>query len=200
MKIVDPIRWKKDINTIKALLKEQGNYRDLLLFQMGIVTALRASDLSKLKVKDIINPMTWKIRKMIEVKEQKTWKTNRTKPTPKLIDTWNEYTETYPHIIANEENYIFFRRKSNNHTVQWEYHLSVKQIWRIIKSLCKLVNLEGNYASHTLRKTFGYHCYVNKFPMEYIQKKLNHSSPSITLAYIGIMQWDIDKMNQDLDL
>lgn len=42
MNFVEPIRSTKKINQIKNLLKGQGRYRDLLLFVVGINTALRA--------------------------------------------------------------------------------------------------------------------------------------------------------------
>ena len=45
MNFVEPIRDRKKITQIKNLLKGQENYRDLLLFVMGINTALRILDI-----------------------------------------------------------------------------------------------------------------------------------------------------------
>jgi integrase len=47
--------------------------------------------------------------------------------------------------------------------------------------------------THTLRKTFGYHFYRRTKDVALLQKIFNHSSPSITLRYIGIDQDVIDK-------
>ncbi|MBR0317501.1 MAG: tyrosine-type recombinase/integrase [Synergistaceae bacterium] len=47
--------------------------------------------------------------------------------------------------------------------------------------------------THSLRKTFGYILYQSDQSIELIQKFLNHSSPAITLAYIGITQDDMDE-------
>ena len=52
MKFVEPIRDRKKISQIKNLLRGNENYRDLLLFVLGINSALRISDLLQLKVGD----------------------------------------------------------------------------------------------------------------------------------------------------
>jgi len=56
---------------------------------------------------------------------------------------------------------------------------------------CKKINstfkLTGNYGAHTLRKTFGYIQRVHYgVGFEIICKRYNHSSPSITMRYLGI--------------
>jgi integrase len=50
MKFVEPIRDRKKITQIKNLLRGQHRYRDLLLFVIGINTALRISDLLQLQI------------------------------------------------------------------------------------------------------------------------------------------------------
>ena len=47
--------------------------------------------------------------------------------------------------------------------------------------------------THTMRKTFGYFFYKQYKDVAKLQKILNHSSPSITLIYIGIDQDEIDE-------
>lgn len=46
----------------------------------------------------------------------------------------------------------------------------------------------------TLRKTFGYWAYQFGVDVRRIQNLFNHSTPSITLAYIGIMQEELDNV------
>ncbi len=41
--------------------------------------------------------------------------------------------------------------------------LTVPSINRLVKGWCAAINLKGNYGSHTLRKTFGYHIWTNFF-------------------------------------
>ena len=50
MNFVEPIRDRKKIAQIKNLLRGQDRYRDLLLFTVGINTALRISDLLQLRI------------------------------------------------------------------------------------------------------------------------------------------------------
>ena len=48
--------------------------------------------------------------------------------------------------------------------------------------------LQQNIGTHTLRKTFGYHLYKKTKDVALLQCILNHSSPHITMKYIGINQ------------
>ena len=50
MNFVEPIRDRKKIAQIKNLLRGQGRFRDLLLFTVGVNTALRISDLLQLQI------------------------------------------------------------------------------------------------------------------------------------------------------
>lgn len=55
MNFVEPIRDLKKIAQIKNLLRRQKRSRDLLLFVVGINTALRISDLLQLQVNHFLN-------------------------------------------------------------------------------------------------------------------------------------------------
>ena len=64
--------------------------------------------------------------------------------------------------------------------------------YRILNQAARQVGL-SDIGTHTLRKTFGYHFYQRTKDVALLQKVFNHSSPSITLRYIGIDQDVIDK-------
>lgn len=58
---------------------------------------------------------------------------------------------------------------------------------RMIKSWSRAINLPGKYGAHFLRKTFGYtHRPLFGVGFELICKRFNHSSPSVTMRYLGI--------------
>jgi len=59
MNFVEPIRDRKRIAQIKNQLRGQGRYRDLLLFTVGINSALRISDLLNLRVHHFIDGKKW---------------------------------------------------------------------------------------------------------------------------------------------
>ena len=51
-----------------------------------------------------------------------------------------------------------------------------------------------------MRKTFGYHHYKKFKDIALLQEIFNHSSPSITLNYIGINQDEIDVTYRNFSL
>ena len=55
MNFVEPIRDRKKIAQIKNQLRGQRRFRDLLLFTMGINSALRISDLLQLQIGHFID-------------------------------------------------------------------------------------------------------------------------------------------------
>ena len=55
MKFVEPIRDIKKVTQIKNMLKGEKKIRDLLLFELGINSALRISDLLGIQVKDLFD-------------------------------------------------------------------------------------------------------------------------------------------------
>ena len=73
MKFVEPIRDRKKITQIKNLLRGEGRFRDLLLFTVGINTALRVSDLLRLQVGHFMDDRLG-IKKHFRIKEQKRGK------------------------------------------------------------------------------------------------------------------------------
>ena len=67
------------------------------------------------------------------------------------------------------------------------------QSYRIIRDACLKAGIDYKIGTHTLRKTFGYHHYKKFKDVALLQKIFNHSSPAITLRYIGIDQEEIDE-------
>ena len=55
MNFVEPIRDRKKIAQIKNQLRGQHRYRDLLMFVVGINTALRISDLLELRIEHFLD-------------------------------------------------------------------------------------------------------------------------------------------------
>lgn len=172
---VDPIRNKKDIVRIKKNLKS--NMRDLLLFTMGINNGLRVSDLLSVRVGDIKH---LKVNEYLNIKEKKTGKDNLLMVNKSVHSILGQYlSET----TLNGDDFLFKSRKGNQ-------PLSVPSVNRLMKNWC--YGLNGNYGSHSLRKTFGYHQRVNfGVSFEILCKRFNHSNPSITMRYLGIQSKEV---------
>lgn len=196
MRFVEGIKDQKKLTQIKNILRGEGDYRNLLLFSLWVNAALRIQDLLSLQVKHLFEE-DLTIREFFDIKEMKTWKTNRIFITPKVkVIIW-EYAERYPHIVANADNYVFFRKKT--------FPLGAKPIgrkmaWLFLSWICKDVWLKGSYGTHTLRKTFWWMARTNNIWIELIQKKLNHSSLATTMLYLWITNDEMKAACDALDL
>lgn len=183
MKIVQPIRDKNKIEEMKIELRKKGT-RDYLLFVTGINTGLRISDIIKLRVLDVLNEDRT-VKSHITIIEQKTSKRKKFKINATLVVEFLEYTKN-----MKMTDYLFVSRKGNNN------HITRVQAYRILNEVALRIGLE-EIGTHTLRKTFGYWFYKKTKDIAMLQKLFNHSSPSITLAYIGIEQDEIDEAYEE---
>ena len=169
---VDPIRQIKDIKAIAKLTL--GNPRDHLLFVMGINNGLRACDLVRVKVGDV---RYLKVGDTLTIKESKTGKDN----ILVVNKTVYKALQTYLDAIRPDDNkYVFASRKGNG-------HIQSQAVSKLVKKWTRAINLKGNYGAHTLRKTWGYiQRTIHGVGFEIICKRYNHSSPAITMRYLGI--------------
>ena len=74
------------------------------------------------------------------------------------------------------------------------------QAWKFITTICKSVGLRGNFGTHSLRKTWGYHARMSGVDLALIMYKLNHSSLVYTKRYLGITDDELQKVAQRLNL
>ena len=182
MEFVQPIRSKEKIEEIKAVLKENGT-RDLLLFSMGINTGLTISDLLKLKVTDVRG------KSHVEIKEQKTGKVKRFPILGNLQSMLEEYTKN-----KDLSEYLFKSRNGKNKPI------TRVQAYMILNNACRKCGIQDRIGMHSLRKTFSYHHYQTFHDVAVLQYLLNHSSPSITLRYIGIAQDNVEQTLRQFEL
>ena len=100
-------------------------------------------------------------------------------------------------LFKSYEYPVFSSRESDNGSPM---ALSRVGAWMLLNRYAHMVGLNDGIGTHTLRKTFGYHLYKRGVNLEYIQKMLNHSSPAITLRYIGITQEQLNDIYVELNL
>jgi len=177
MREVNPIRDRAVIAKMKELMENDGKYKELLLFTIGINSALRISDILKLKWGSLK-------RNVIVVKEKKTGKTKEFPVNSAIRKVIEEY---FVLDSKDDDEYIFVSESHRNRGKVW----SRQYVWQFINEYAQRAGYHENVGTHTLRKTWGYHAYQAGYPLELIQKALNHSSPAITLRYIGITKEQI---------
>ena len=183
MNLVQPIRDKKKIDLMKILLRERSE-KYLMLFDFGINSGLRISDILKLKVEDVEGV------DHITVKEKKTGKQKRFLINRKFRKEVETYIRT---MKLGSGDYLFPSRKGENKPI------SRVQAYRVLSECGKQADIE-EVGTHTLRKTFGYWYYQKYHDVAMLQNIFNHSAPSVTLRYIGITDEMKDKTLEDFYL
>jgi len=189
MECVEPIRDKGKISLMKKLLFAE-DPRNYLLFVLGINSGLRISDLLKLRVEDVLEP-DGSMRERITLREKKTGKS---KDFP-LSDNARSALKQYFKSLEGREKKpmeLFPSRKGGA--------LGRVQAYRILNRAARIAGISGRIGTHTLRKTFGYWAYKQGQDIVMIQRLFNHSSPSVTLGYIGITQEELDNVYIHLNL
>jgi len=180
MNEVQPIRDPEMIDRMKQELAKNGS-RDSFLFTFGINTGLRISDILELTVGDVRG------KTHVTIKEQKTDKRKRFKLHHELREAIQDYTKGMA-----DTDYLFKSKRGNN-------PIKRVQAYKILNRAAKNLGVE-EIATHTMRKTFGYHFYKKTGDIAMLQEIFNHSAPSVTKRYIGITQDEIDEVIDDFYL
>ncbi|WP_368895503.1 tyrosine-type recombinase/integrase [Priestia megaterium] len=161
MEFVDPIYDKKDLPRMRKAIKQQVNgERNLLLFELGLNTALRPSDLLSMKVKDVKNGI-------VRMRASKTKKALEIRLNDHVFMLVRAY------INEMEDDDLLFP-------------INRTTAYRFLKKAAKDIGLEENIGAHSLRKTKAYHLYVDSgYDIGLIMNLLQHDKAGSTLHYIG---------------
>lgn len=172
-------------------------HRNKLLFLIGINVGIRASDLRTLKFNFFLNENG-------EFKEFYTFQPKKQKKQKKFVKLFfnqtvkkaiTSYIELYP--VENLDEYMFKSRKGDD-------SISVDSLCRIIKETAKEANIKKNIGSHSLRKTWGFWVWHNaedkNKALVMLQECFKHSSSTVTLKYIGLMDEEKKDMYESVDL
>ncbi len=195
MNFVEPIRDRKKIAQIKNLLRGQRHYRDLLLFTVGINTALRISDVLELTIGKCLDEKG-RIRNRFWIREQKRGKRQEVVINASIREALQEYLSEFPEIRKDPSNYLF----SFPHHNDFSSHIKRGQAWKLITSICLEVGLSENFGTHSLRKTWGYHARMSGVDLALIMHKLNHESIAYTKRYLGITDDELEAVANRLNL
>lgn len=184
--LVEPIKDKKDVEAIEQYLSKH-SLRNQLIWAFGTNTGLRISDILGLNVDDVRNTQ------YVEIVEKKTKKYKRFPLNDKLKNLIRKYLVIRDKMYSLTDNEPLFIGKKH-------CRLHRSQVYRFINEVCRNLGITVNVGTHTMRKTFGYHHYKRNNDVALLQKIFNHSSPSITMRYIGIAQEELDESYINFEL
>lgn len=162
---------------------------------MGLNTALRISDLLKLKWKNVWNSKKHQPAERLEINEQKTGKLQNIPLNSKITESLKSYRRILKSKHKAEtdfesempEHYLFYGRTENK-------PMSRSEAYRIVKAAADELGIGDNISCHSLRKTFEYFAWKSGVHSAVIMDIYNHSSFEITRRYLGIDQDDKDRV------
>ena len=168
--IVDPI---KSLDLVKAVQRHlRPNLQQWAIFIVGTNTNLRAIDITAIRSDKVfaLKPLD-----IIKIREKKTGKFREVVLNKPCIDTIRQVLRERGNIDGH-----LFQNSIGGPTY-------TSYINKFIKRACLECGLEGNYGSHTMRKTWGYHQFrTYGVRIEDLMFCFNHSKPSQTMAYLGL--------------
>lgn len=185
---VEPIRSLQDIARLKALLSESP--RDLCLFTLGINTALRANELVAIQICQVAH---------LQAGDDLLIKQSKNKKYRSITINENAYVAIQLCLASHPKRYdagspLFYSNTRKG-------ALRSNTVSKYMKQWCTLLKLDGNYSSHTMRKTFGYHAYRKakkngaRFPrIAELMIAYGHATERQTLEYLCIQDKDISRL------
>ena len=200
----EPIKSTEDIARISAYLIEKKRYRDNMLFIVGINFGLRVSDLIQLRFNQLIDD-SFSFRTTFPVLEKKTKNTRKVQKNRYITinEAVMDAVELYlKHTPRKLDDYMF--KSESNHGINENKPISRMSVDRMLKEVVQTLGINVKVATHTLRKTFGYHQMVmsgnDPRKLLLLQKIFGHSSSTQTLDYIGITREEIEDAYLGLNL
>jgi integrase len=140
-----------------------------LLWDIGVDTGLRISDIIPLRVKQVVNGI-------IEITERKTGKQTVKALKTQINDNLRSYINRFG---LRRCDFLFFPR---NETRAGK-HIHRNTAYKVIKCVSRQLELEG-LGTHSMRKTHALNRFRETQDVSKVQEALNHKYPSTTMGYL----------------
>lgn len=183
-----PIKSNDKVKDIQDYLKYK-NYRDYVLFTLGVTTGYRAGDLVTLKVRDIKEALRRREFEIFEGKKKNSKHIREKNRKPRIVEVRPKLATILKDFIDDKKDYeyVFQSRKGTNQ------HIGVQAVSNILKSAGEYFYLH-DISAHSMRKTYAYKIYVESGKdIVAVKELLGHSSVEETKLYIGL---DREKYHQ----
>ena len=188
---VQPIRDLTTIRQIRDLL--QPNPRDLCFFVLGINTAYRANELLSIKCGQVAHLRPGDLLDLRQTKTKKHRAATLNHSATNAIRHWLQQ-----HLDPRPQTPLFLSRTGRS--------LTVPTASNMVKRWCRCVGLKGNYGSHTLRKTWGFHQLRQnqdtrpQMVLPILMQAYGHTSQEQTLEYLCIQSDEVANLFMQVEL
>jgi integrase len=177
----------KEVRLLKDILKSKKLIRDLALLSLGLDTMLRAGDLLKLLVLDVLNHKG-EIRDEIIMKQQKTKESH-------IVIISDETKQYLLGLIKNsnkyEDDYLFSSKDCNK-------SMSVRWYRELVKSWVRMIGLDSKlYSTHSLRRTRASLIYRKTGNIEAVRLLLGQKSVVSTSNYLNLDKQEALKIGRE---
>ncbi len=176
MQLVEAVKTQAEVQQIthKLTLNARGNTLYADLWNFGLQVALRITDLLTITYEEALSGR-------VVLKEGKTGKTRYIELNSKAQEIVKARRAAHPH-----HTYLF-EVESNRASGKPVSRVAVAVAFKAVGD-----ELGISLGTHSMRKTRGWLMHSAGVSIEKICRVLNHSSPAITMAYIGLTQAEID--------
>lgn len=156
-------------------------------------TALRISDLLSLSMDHVraLDP----VQPALHIIEQKTGKLRKIVVNQTALNVMQRRLVEYPDHV-----WLFQSEAVNRNRRESPKPVNRRSVSRVFEQAGQRVAPKVTLGTHSMRKTRGYAMHKAGRSIESIAKVLNHSSPAVTMRYIGLVQQDIDESYTALEL
>lgn len=191
MNQVEAVKTKEQRIQVEAQLLEAGQvYHDI--WKLGVNTALRISDLLQLTMADMstLDNQAPSLE-LVEIKTGKRRKIVLNTPALSII---------HRRLADHPKHKYLFQSEAVNISRKKIQPINRRSVGRVFEKVGQQIAPKLSLGTHSMRKTRGYAMFDAGRSIESIAKVLNHSSPAVTMRYIGIEQRDIDQSYVEFEL
>lgn len=172
-----------ELNKLLKYLYQNELWVYYILVRLGVSTALRYSDLSRIKWVDVLNKQT------LTIKEKKT---SKVREIPLQVELTDTLSKIYTKMNCPDVTIVIIP-------------LHIRTINKQIKLYAAKAGVRGKrISSHTFRKTFGREVWRrNNFSegsLVKLSELFQHSSTKITRIYLSITKEEVDDLYNLQDL
>ncbi|MCL2216533.1 MAG: tyrosine-type recombinase/integrase [Defluviitaleaceae bacterium] len=178
MALTEPIRDPIQVQAFLAYYRSRGSFRNQVLAAVALHTALRISDILRIRCEDVYDFASRRVKESITITEKKTGKSKIIALHKTIIKALEAY---FPQAWPNAPLIL---------NISTNKAISRVQAYRIISEAANAVGVLHKVGCHSLRKTFGYHSWTGGISPVVLMEIYNHSSYAVTKRYLGVSQDD----------